>query len=340
MDRCTRFEHEGALRLEAGAAPDEHEQGCADCGSARRDHLRIAAAMRLLPAVTLPDGWADGVRARIAPPAPASSWWRWAGMAGGLAAAAVVVLLARCTGGDARLASNDVPVIEQEVRATAPDRRAGSAVIGDTLVVRASARPAHTRELRVYQGARGNGAKLVARCSASERSEGCAIVGDGLELTTRLGEPGVYRFPRRRRPRRRGGGRHRRGERDDRGRLTERLAPQRGRTLESAGTKATLGRVSGGGGGGGGSSFPKVTPPSTAAWYGVSRLAQPAVSMTWLAKTTSNTFPPTTEKLPVPSELKVRSEYFLALPELRMATCFQVVLLTLNVMVLFEGLFL
>jgi hypothetical protein len=188
-----RFEHEGALRLEAGAAPDEHEQGCAACGAARRDHLRIAAAMRLLPAVPLPDGWADGVRARIAPRTPAVTWWRWAGMAGGLAAAAIVLLVARCTGGDARLASNDLPIIEQEVRATAPERRAGSAVIGDTLVVRASAPPAQTRELRVYLGARGNGAKLVARCTASEASEGCTIGGDRLELTTRLGAPGVYR---------------------------------------------------------------------------------------------------------------------------------------------------
>jgi len=189
MDRCGRFDGEGALRLEAGEPPDDHEEECADCGDARRDHLRIASAMRQLPPVALPDGWADGVRARIAP-APASWSWRWAGMAGGLAVAAAVLLLARCTGSDARMASNDLPSIEQEVRASAPERRAGSAVVGDTLVVRASAPPGQTRELRVYVGSWGNGARLVARCPGSD---GCVADGGRLELTTPLGAPGVYR---------------------------------------------------------------------------------------------------------------------------------------------------
>jgi hypothetical protein len=193
MDRCVRFDREGALRLEAGEPADEHEEGCAECGEARRDHLRIASAMRHLPAVALPDGWADGVRARIAPASgsrPASWSWRWAGVAGGLAVAAAVLLLARCTGSDGRLASNDLPSIEQEVRASAPERRAGSAVVGDTLVVHASAPPGQTGELRVYVGSWGNGARLVARCPGSD---GCAVDGGRLELTTPLGAPGVYR---------------------------------------------------------------------------------------------------------------------------------------------------
>jgi len=192
METCVRFEREGALRLESGDEPDTHEAGCADCQGARRDHLRIATALRHLPAVALPEGWADGVRARVAP-APVrviAPWWRWAGLAGGLAAAAVILVLARCGAGDARMASNTLPMLEQEVRATAPERRAGSAVVGDTLVVRASAPPAQTRELRVYVGSWGNGARLVARCPGSD---GCTVDGDRLELSTRLAAPGVYR---------------------------------------------------------------------------------------------------------------------------------------------------
>lgn len=201
METCLRFDSEGALRLESGAAEDAHEAGCAACQAARSTHLHIAGAFRQLPPIALPEGWAEGVRARIGPAeVVAPTWWRWAGVAGGLAAAAVVLLLARCGSGgagDARTAASMLPSVDHEVRSTAPERRAGSAVIGDTLVVRASAvaqlgdgTPAATRELRVYAGSWGNGARMVARCPGGD---GCTVEGDRLELTTRLAAPGVYR---------------------------------------------------------------------------------------------------------------------------------------------------
>jgi hypothetical protein len=185
MDPCNRFEDEGALRLEAGEPPDAHELSCADCQAARQSYQRLAAALRNLSDPPPPVAWQAEVLRQVGPPpAPPSSGtrWRWAAAAAMAAAAGAVIWMCAPTGTE-RLA------VSHTLLATAANRRADSAVVGDTMRIEATGGTG-VRELRLYRSSVGGPEELVARCPGHA---GCRAGGDRLELTVPLEVRGRYR---------------------------------------------------------------------------------------------------------------------------------------------------
>lgn len=185
VEPCTWFESEGALRLEAGEPPAAHELGCADCQAAREAYQRLALALRDLSDRPPPVAWQAEVLDKIGPPpAPPSSGtrWRWAA-AVGLAAAAGFALWMCAPRGHERL------TVGHTLLATAAGKRAGSAVVGDTMRIEAAGGTSK-REVRLYRGSTAGPEELVARCPGHA---GCREADGRLELTAPLEKRGRYR---------------------------------------------------------------------------------------------------------------------------------------------------
>ena len=185
MNRCDRFETEGALRLEQGLPLDDHYETCPDCVAAREAHERLRAGIAGLGADDEPPpGWQARVWERIEERRKQRKrhrgWLLWMIPAVAGAAAAVLVVLFLL-----RPSPAAPPSLVAQVEAGDTVRRGEEAQPGDLLRLTATTGEAPYAELRVYR----NDAEMVLRCSTE-----APCTRHGTSLTATLVLDGVGRY--------------------------------------------------------------------------------------------------------------------------------------------------
>lgn len=180
---CERFEREGLLLLEQGAALPEHFATCADCIAARRACEGLRAELATAMAGEEPPlGWQARVKAEIAARRRSrGAWRRWLWLAGpALAAAALLVLWVRT-----EREPGEKLALVVEVQEGTIVRRGKDAHPGDRLRLRGMTGGARFAELRVYRNDQGP----FVSCSTEPP---CRRVGETIELEFTFPAVGSY----------------------------------------------------------------------------------------------------------------------------------------------------
>jgi hypothetical protein len=190
---CTRWETEGRLAQERGAADDPHFATCADCRAARATEAALIARMVDAGAGWQPPGdWEARVFARIAREAPARRFSWWYALFPALAAAGLALFLLGPRGPGSSSTSGEtgdglvlaVSVVDggQIVRSETPKP-------GDALRVTVTRRAdsAEALAMRIYRDDR----TLVFACGSPEPP--CPQAGDGVTAEVVMTAPGTYR---------------------------------------------------------------------------------------------------------------------------------------------------
>ncbi len=202
---CKRFDEEGLLLLERGAALGEHYDECPECLAQRRLHERMLATMAAPSADDdhVPPAWEQRLRAALAremeamTPAPAPPpvapqtmrpprpWapWRWASL-GALATAATTTAWMLVS---PLLRAPLPPSLAWTVAAASPLRRSAEVQRGSTLRFEATTGGHAVSEIRVY---RDDDKQPVLACSAEAP---CRRDGERLVAEWRVDGYGLYR---------------------------------------------------------------------------------------------------------------------------------------------------